>query len=78
MTLRSGARSDDSGQGASAAEVSRSQDVLNGRARGVAGCPRCLSLDTISLDKVDAWANTCFRCRSCGHIFSPALAHEEG
>ena len=78
MTLRSGATSDGSGQGVSAPEVSHSQDVPEERARGITGCPRCLSLDTVSLDKVDARANTCFRCRGCGHIFSPALAHEEG
>ena len=34
-------------------------------------CPRCLALDTMSLDRVDLTGNTCYRCRGCGHIFSP-------
>jgi len=34
-------------------------------------CPRCSAGETVSLDKVDAVANTCYRCRGCGHIFSP-------
>ena len=34
-------------------------------------CPRCLALDTVSLDRVDLTGNTCYRCRGCGHIFSP-------
>ncbi len=42
-----------------------------GGQRREAHCPRCVSLETISLDKVEATADTCFRCRNCGHIFSP-------
>ena len=34
-------------------------------------CPRCLALETMSLDRVDLTGNTCYRCRGCGHIFSP-------
>ena len=36
-------------------------------------CPRCLALDTMSLDRVDLTGNTCYRCRGCGHIFSPRV-----
>jgi len=36
-------------------------------------CPRCLVWDTVPLDKVDLTGNTCYRCRGCGHIFSPRV-----
>ena len=35
-------------------------------------CPRCASTDLIGLDKLRRQDNTCYRCRGCGHIFSPA------
>ena len=34
-------------------------------------CPRCDSDETIALEKLRARDNTCYRCRKCGHIFSP-------
>ena len=34
-------------------------------------CLRCGSGDTTRLEKARIEANTCYRCRSCGHIFSP-------
>jgi len=37
-------------------------------------CLRCKSTSTISLDKASQSANTCYLCRGCGHIFSPALS----
>ncbi len=37
---------------------------------GVA-CPRCGTESLIELQKADPEANTVFRCRPCGHIFSP-------
>lgn len=34
-------------------------------------CLRCGGVDTLRLEKARVEANTCFRCRGCGHIFSP-------
>ena len=36
-----------------------------------ARCPRCEDADAIALEKLRAEFNTCYRCRICGHIFSP-------
>ncbi len=41
------------------------------REKGVIRCLRCNSLSTVALDKMATNANTCYRCRACGHIFSP-------
>ena len=35
-------------------------------------CPRCGRADLLGLEKLRARDNTCYRCRPCGHIFSPA------
>lgn len=37
-------------------------------------CLRCGSDDTVRLEKARVEANTCYRCRGCGHIFSPVGA----
>ena len=37
-----------------------------------ARCPQCEETDSIALDKLRPHFNTCYRCRLCGHIFSPA------
>ncbi len=34
-------------------------------------CLRCGSLDAMRLERASTNANTCYRCRECGHIFSP-------
>lgn len=34
-------------------------------------CLRCGSDDTVRLEKARVEANICYRCRGCGHIFSP-------
>jgi predicted RNA-binding Zn-ribbon protein involved in translation (DUF1610 family) len=34
-------------------------------------CPKCGSAGTMELDKLRFQDNTCYRCRSCDHIFSP-------
>lgn len=34
-------------------------------------CPKCGSSEAIRLDKLRSRDNTCYRCKSCGHIFSP-------
>jgi predicted RNA-binding Zn-ribbon protein involved in translation (DUF1610 family) len=34
-------------------------------------CPRCSNDAPVRLEKADPLSNTCFRCRTCGHIFSP-------
>jgi predicted RNA-binding Zn-ribbon protein involved in translation (DUF1610 family) len=36
-----------------------------------ANCPRCSNDSPVRLEKTDPQANTCYRCRTCGHIFSP-------
>ena len=50
----------------------RAVDQAPGRETGAASCPRCASPDHTSLDKLRRQDNTCYRCRHCGHIFSPA------
>ena len=40
-------------------------------------CPKCGGEMSVRLDRVDAQANTCFRCRPCGHIFSPKFFDED-
>ena len=37
-------------------------------------CPRCKSVNLVRLDKLREHDNACYRCRSCGHIFSPGLS----
>ncbi|MDA0769301.1 MAG: hypothetical protein O2821_03660 [Chloroflexi bacterium] len=37
------------------------------------GCPRCALEDVIPLEKLRPHYNTCYRCRLCGHIFSPGF-----
>ena len=37
-----------------------------------ASCPRCGSKEVVRLDRIRPNDNTCYRCRSCGHVFSPA------
>ena len=37
-----------------------------------ARCPQCEQTDSIALDKLRPHFNTYYRCRLCGHIFSPA------
>lgn len=37
-------------------------------------CPRCATEDAVELEKLRSIDNTCYRCRRCGQIFSPAPA----
>ena len=39
-----------------------------------AECPRCGGARSVQLEKMDPQAHTCYRCRNCGHIFSPRTA----
>ena len=41
-------------------------------------CPRCATEDAVELEKLRSIDNTCYRCRRCGHIFSPASARPRG
>ena len=41
-------------------------------------CPRCGSLQAVALHKLRREDNTCFRCRKCGHIFSPGRQSAAG
>ena len=36
-------------------------------------CPKCGSQQLVRLDKLRPGDHTCYRCRSCGHIFSPDM-----
>ncbi len=47
-------------------------DAGNGDTDPGARCPQCEERDSIALDKLRPHFNTCYRCRLCGHIFSPA------
>ena len=35
-------------------------------------CPRCESTALVILDRLRDDDNYCYRCRPCGHVFSPA------
>jgi len=35
-------------------------------------CPRCESAALVLLDRLREEDNYCYRCRPCGHVFSPA------
>ena len=35
-------------------------------------CPRCQSTALVILDRLRDEDNYCYRCRPCGHVFSPA------
>ena len=54
----------------SAVEAMGDADAVDNADSGAA-CPRCDVRDSIALEKLRAHFNTCFRCRLCGHIFSP-------
>ena len=54
----------------SAVEAVGDVDAVDNADSGTA-CPRCDVRDSIALEKLRAHFNTCFRCRLCGHIFSP-------
>lgn len=43
------------------------------RASPPVGCPRCAMEEVVPLEKLRPHYNMCYRCRQCGHIFSPAL-----
>ena len=43
---------------------------------GMVNCPRCGSEEVVKLEKVRRQDHTCFRCRMCGHIFSPQAESE--
>ena len=40
-------------------------------------CPRCDSDFIIALEKLRERDNTVYRCRTCGHIYSPCLAEAD-
>ena len=45
--------------------------VVNAPIESPVACMRCAGGDTVRLEKARIEANTCYRCRGCGHIFSP-------
>ena len=60
----------DAAEGFVSAGEARDVDAVDDAILGAA-CPRCDVRDSIALEKLRAHFNTCFRCRLCGHIFSP-------
>lgn len=42
-----------------------------GAARLSARCPACRSGSLVRLDRLNDDDHACYRCRMCGHIFSP-------
>ena len=68
----------------STASPSAAGDSENGEATGVTpsihetaiSCPRCGSAQLVQLDRLREQENTCYRCRLCGHIFSPATGQD--
>ena len=54
--------------------VERESGERRGEAEAKAVCPSCGSERAIRLDKLRPGDNTCYRCRSCGHIYSPGVA----
>ncbi len=46
-------------------------ELVGDEGERVAECPRCSNDAPVRLDKADPLSNTCYRCRTCGHIFSP-------
>ena len=59
-------------EGESTAAVTRGADQA-----GTSSCPRCDSKELVRLDKLREQDHTCYRCRTCGHIFSPATSDDE-
>ena len=51
--------------------------VDSGDSADGARCPRCDDDEPIALEKLRAHFNTCYRCRLCGHIFSPGGGQDE-
>ena len=40
-------------------------------------CSSCRSRQTVRLEKLHPKDNACYRCRACGHIFSPGAAESQ-
>ena len=53
---------------------SSDSDDLTPSTLAVNTCPRCKSKDLVLLDRLRRGDNVCYRCRPCGHIFSPIRA----
>jgi len=45
---------------------------------GIAKCRRCGTVEVVRLEKLRPEDNTCYRCRRCGHVFSPAAQRSAG
>ena len=56
--------------GGGSAQTAQPSDEPEGEAK----CPRCGGARNVQLEKMDPQAHTCYRCRNCGHIFSPRTA----
>ena len=54
--------------------VATLSNATSGEASGT--CPRCGSTDLVRLERLRQRDNTCYRCKPCGHIFSPSAGYE--
>ncbi len=65
----------------SSADIAERPDV-NGTGRsgnnGESECPRCSSAKVLRLDRLREMDNYCYRCRPCGHIYSPTSTDQGG
>jgi len=53
-------------------EVEFGSGVASAPVETPVACMRCGGENTVRLEKARLEANTCYRCRGWGHIFSPA------
>ena len=44
----------------------------------IAKCRRCGTDEVVRLEKLRTEDNTCYRCRRCGHVFSPVIQRSAG
>ena len=44
----------------------------------IAKCRRCGTVEVVRLEKLRPEDNACYRCRRCGHVFSPAIQRSTG
>ena len=61
-------------RGPSEPAVARVLQAIGGQSSSA--CPRCGSADLALLERLRQRDNICYRCRPCGHIFSPAASYE--
>lgn len=59
-------------EGRVAAAAHREGAARDDQGAALPSCPKCGSAEVVRLDKLRSEDHTCYRCRRCGHIYSPA------